>query len=141
MDINQIITSLEQATGPDKVIDFWIGVALFDPSKESVQDLQRDIDLVGIEGMHIDRPFTESVDAAFELGLKLLPDWGFQVGRPSQKYGSHGYYACSFPGDGKIYDDHYINRMTLRDKYCPNAAIALCLAILHGYKDTNGEKP
>lgn len=59
----------EQATGPDKVLDFWIGVRLH-PCRHTDAELQADIDALGIDGMAIDAPYTASLDAA----LTLVPD-------------------------------------------------------------------
>lgn len=73
MTLSEIIERLEKANGPSKELDFWLSVRVFDPCDYTTEELQRDIDLVGIDGMHIDAPFTSSVDAAIALAEKVLP--------------------------------------------------------------------
>lgn len=64
---------VDALTGPCRETDFWISVRV-NGTEYADAELQSDIDLVGIEGMVIDAPYTASVDAA----MTLIPegyDW------------------------------------------------------------------
>ena len=62
----ELAEQCEKATGPDRELDFWIYVRL-NPGKDSDEAIQQDIDLVGIDGMHIPHAYTASIDAARTL--------------------------------------------------------------------------
>ena len=72
-DLTSLIEKLEQAEGPKRELDFWLSVRVFDPSSHTDDELQADIELVGIEGMVIEAPFTSSIDAAVSLAERVLP--------------------------------------------------------------------
>ena len=90
-----ILERLKAATGPDRELDFWISARAWDPSHHTDAELQADIDLVGIEGMVIDKPFTSSVDAALALVERLLPD-----SRGDVHWGNRGAKASVLCSDG-----------------------------------------
>lgn len=78
--MTDILKRLKGATGPDMELDFWISARAWDPSHHTDEELQADIDLVGIEGMVIDMPFTSSIDAALALVERMLPDALWTIG-------------------------------------------------------------
>ena len=71
-DLSELIARIEAASGPDRELDFWISVRV-EGTRYTDAELQADIDLVGIEGMHIPFAYTASIDAA----LTLVPEGYF----------------------------------------------------------------
>lgn len=127
MHLSELITRLEKLTGPDKEIDFWLSARLFDPSHETDEALQADIDLVGIDGMVIDAPFTASLDAAVALTERLLPGWTIaSIGQDDRK----GWHA-------ELREGHRTSYSTVQLAGAPSPAIALVLATLRAYAATH----
>ena len=117
MSIADLIEMLKKAEAGSRELDFWLSARIFDPSDESDEALQADIDLVGIDGMWVDAPFTASLDAAVALAGKVLPGW-----RGSIQFGDFGGPVNAYVCDDETIDDAMASH--------PVPAIALCIAIL-----------
>lgn len=135
MSIADIIERLGKAEGPDRELDFWISARVFDPCDYSDEELQADIDLVGIEGMVIDAPFTASLDAAVALAEKVLPGWRISmfIGHlTSAKDGSGARASLQSPHKGRKCPSTGMRwpAVTAECFHAKTAPIALCIAIL-----------
>lgn len=90
-DYSELLSRIEQASGPDRELDFWISIRfpIDEPTRHSDDELQADIDLVGIEGMVIDAPYTASLDATVALVERMLPGAVWSAGK-----GWDGPWSC-----------------------------------------------
>lgn len=82
-EMTDLLTRLKEATAASRELDFWITCRAWDASCDYTdEELQADIDLVGIGGMYVEKPFTSSIDAALALVERKLPGWacGFDCG-------------------------------------------------------------
>lgn len=72
--MRDLMAKIEKLDGPDREVDFWISVRfpMGGPTRHTDAELQADIDLVGIENMVIDAPYTASLDAAVALAGRVL---------------------------------------------------------------------
>lgn len=143
MDIDQIIAALEESKGPDKRIDFWISCRIFDPSPHTDEELNADIDLVGLDNMVIKRPFTSSVDAAIELCGKIMPGWGgfLDFGGATEMYVCDIMSPERAAQTGDDEEEHGINPNHEIHGEGRTPALALCIAAIIASKANNGEKP
>jgi hypothetical protein len=73
--LSDLLVRVEGAGGPDRYIDFWTTVLLWEPDAEDdIAMIEADIELVGIEEMWIAMPFSGSLDAALALVERVLPE-------------------------------------------------------------------
>lgn len=79
MTLSELIKVLEKAEQGSRELDFWITVRVWEIAEESDEALQDDIDLVGIEEMWVEKPFTSSVDAAMDLAIAKLDDGAIDI--------------------------------------------------------------
>lgn len=125
MSYADLIERLEKLEVPDRETDFWLSVRVFDPSNETDEALRADIDLVGIEGMVIDAPFTASLDAAVALVGRVLPGWFWRVGRTSLFPNGWAYISKTHPSHCDREDE-----ASCSDGRAATPAIALLIATL-----------
>lgn len=79
MTLSELIKMLEKAEQGSRELDFWITVRVWEIAEESDEALQDDIDIVGIEEMWVEKPFTSSVDAAMDLAIAKLDDGAIDI--------------------------------------------------------------
>jgi hypothetical protein len=71
-DLLALADRVEKAAGPDRELDFWIGTRI-EGTRHTDEEIQADIDQLGIEGMYIPAAYTASLDAA----MTLVPEGWF----------------------------------------------------------------
>lgn len=138
MNLEALIERLEKLQGPDREVDFWLSIRLpiGEPTRHSDEELQADIDLVGIDGMVIDAPYTSSLDAAIALVERVLPGWKvgmdprFYIDDQSVKWDA----IICIPHWNRWTpsDSDWIERIEARHVLAP---VAVCLATLRAMKD------
>ncbi len=77
-----LLSRLQGLTAPDREVDFWLSIRfpVDEPTRHTDEELQADIDLVGIDNMVVDAPYTASLDAAVALCERVLPGYDWIVG-------------------------------------------------------------
>lgn len=133
MNLPDLIAKVEGLRGPNREVDFWLTVRVFAPCDYTDAELQADIDLVGIEGMAIEAPYTASIDAAVALVEKVLPGWmwGLTQGSPAEDDGRE-FQGNIWPGEQPFPSDMEVFA------YHPVPALALILALLRALERNNG---
>lgn len=123
---SDLIAKLEALDGPSRETDFWISIRcpVDEPTRHTDEELQADIDLVGIENMVIDAPYTASLDAVIVLVGRMLPGWEWL--KPAWNE-----MAVYRHGDGDTEAVEYVSDH-------PVAAIALLIATLKALEAWDG---
>lgn len=79
MTLSELINALEKAEQGSRELDFWLTVRVWEVADETDEALQDDIDIVGIEEMWVEKPFTSSIDAAMDLAIAKLDDGAVDI--------------------------------------------------------------
>ena len=137
--IDELISRLEKADAGSRELDFWLSVRVFDPSHHSDEELQDDIDIVGIDEMWVDAPFTSSIDAALSLAEKVCPGWRISmfIGHlTSAKDGSGVRASLQSPHKGRRCHSTGMRwpAVTAECFHATTAPLALCIATLRALK-------
>ena len=140
--LRALLDRVSAAKGPDRELDFWLGIRFGrEPTRHSDEELQADIDQVGIEGMVIEAPFTSSADAALGLVRRCVTgildvDFGFEPDKPEVWPAcAIRWYPRNRPRDGKAWCAEVGGAPTLPLALCKTALLAAILDIEVTQKD------
>lgn len=112
MNLSDLQKALEEATGPDRKIDFWLMAfdPTSDPSKPAIV-------------------YTASLDAAIALANRLLPGWGWRCGFGLSPHWVNGRAVYGWSHLNRVHPDHALTKDEATG-YAASAPLAICLAIV-----------